>query len=244
MRQIIVFLFLFCLTLYPQNYSAEWVDQFLNYNEKEYTDYYNETKELDLSELWMNEQHQEHFIGFIGEGYQRIYLHIDLVVKNKSNNISYFVKGQTKVKNNRTAFMGSINILHSKVFSKQENPTKRGFLIASYEFFEIPSETHRGSFTGVTTMKWYINNKNEVCYDDTDKEEDIYYSNCEFVGTWKQYNSDNELICNWGQYRIPYAMELDVGVESFLPADEFINRGWNDFVTATDGETPDVKWWH
>jgi hypothetical protein len=91
MRLIIVFLFLFCLTLYPQNYSAEWVDQFLNFNEKEFSDFYNETKEFDFSELWMNEEHQEHFIGFIGEGYERIYLHIDLVVKNKNSNTSYYV---------------------------------------------------------------------------------------------------------------------------------------------------------
>lgn len=230
--------------LNAQNYSNEWVDLYLNFNEKEFTDYYNKVSELDFSNLWLNEKYQEKFIGFIGSNYQRIHIHLDSIRNDKKNRYIYHVEGQSKVKNNRTPFTGTIKIVHSKIFEPAYDNMKRGFIIASYEFKEVPSGTHYGNFLGVTSLKWYINDKGELCYDNLDIENDNYYSNCEFVGVWKNEIDNTELICNFGQYRIPYAMDLDVGVENFYPAKEFIENGWNDYMEGTNEGKQNMKWWH
>ena len=49
-------------------------------------------------------------IGFIGNDYQRFYIHFSSVIKNKKNPYQYDVRGKTKVKNTRHAFKGTITI--------------------------------------------------------------------------------------------------------------------------------------
>jgi len=244
MKNITVLIFFYALTVFSQNYSREYLNEILNSDEIEFTDYFNETKNFDFSDVWLNEEHQDHYLGFIGKDYQRMYIHFYTIIKNRANNIQYYVRGKTKVKDQIKLFMGSFEILHSKLYITNDNTYKRGFTIASYEFYEVAKLDNSGSFTGVTKFDWYINDSGELCYDNLNYDEEDYSSNFGSVGIWKEYNSDNEFICNFGQYRIPYAIDLDVGVGEFVPAKEYKNNGWEDFFSYSDGGEPDKKWWH
>ncbi len=75
-------------------------------------DYSRQIASVDLSELWVSQQllieenGQEQFIprpeplGFIGENYQRFYIHFIAAHRNPTNNLQYLVTGKTKVRSN------------------------------------------------------------------------------------------------------------------------------------------------
>lgn len=234
----------FCfLNVYAQNYSTRWQDEILNQDEKKYSDYFEETKILDLSCILLNEEHHEHFIGFIGKDYERLSVHFYTVIKNRNNDVQYYVRGKTKVKDEIKLFLGSMEVLYSKIYAAQDDSVKRGFAIASYQFFELPDYDKSGSFTGIVKLNWSLDKSGKVFYDDLNFDQTDYASNCGFVGVWKEYNSKTELTCNFGEYRIPFATDLDVGVGEFMPAEEYRNNGWEDFFIVTDGGEPDKKWW-
>ncbi|MEO7049458.1 MAG: hypothetical protein ABI091_29410, partial [Ferruginibacter sp.] len=74
------------------------------------TDYYNAIKKADLNKLWFNAENQPENdsisvtlpepLGFIGDTYQRFYIHFISVKQNKLNPYQYIVTGKTKVKEN------------------------------------------------------------------------------------------------------------------------------------------------
>src|ERR1017187_10290534 len=72
------------------------------------TDFYKEIKNYDLSGLWYRDSfiddenkkksHPE-AIGFIGDSFQRFYIHYFSIDKNPNNPYEYLVTGKTKVNN-------------------------------------------------------------------------------------------------------------------------------------------------
>lgn len=46
------------------------------------------------------------------------------------------------------------------------------------------------------------------------------------MGTWTEYNS-NEMKCsNWGERRIPFSGDLDIGAGEFSPNPKYFDKGW------------------
>ncbi|NOQ27719.1 MAG: hypothetical protein GQ564_20335 [Bacteroidales bacterium] len=41
------------------------------------------------------------------------------------------------------------------------------------------------------------------------------YRNNQHIGIWKPYDSENIKTCNWGNYRIPFSGDLDIGAGEF-----------------------------
>ncbi len=116
-----------------------------------YTDFYSKIKNYDLSNLWhtdsllpQDEKQKVAFpepIGFIGENFQRFYIHYASVTKNKRNPYVYDVTGKTKVKNNICQFKGRITILEANLFKEREGINfKEGAVNCKIDFDEDSTE--------------------------------------------------------------------------------------------------------
>ena len=68
-------------------------------------------------------------------------------------------------------------------------------------------------------------------YDDIDEGLSDLYSNNQYAGTWTPYGKGKAeaKTANWGEYRIPFAGEFDVGVGEFHPSPTYRKNGWETY---------------
>jgi len=99
-------------------------------------DYFSQIKALDLTRVWIAvdgpknvESTPPEPLGFIGEHYQRFYIHYTSVVKNKSFPNQYNVRGKTKVKDQVCSFSGTITITKARLYKEQ---TDKNFQTGNY----------------------------------------------------------------------------------------------------------------
>jgi hypothetical protein len=53
-------------------------------------------------------------------------------------------------------------------------------------------------------------------------------------------------MCNWGEFRIPYSDDLDIGVGEFLPNPPYLNYGWENYESVWGDYEKELKkeeWW-
>lgn len=219
---------------------------------------------FDYSEIWM--KNNSKILGFIGDGYQRLNLKYLAVVKNGMNSGKYYVYGKSRVKSNICQFMGEIELIHIRKTSEPETQElyeeaikhndeeaimrfskPKYVLLATYHFFENPNQKGTGVFEGVLKTNFYVDN-GKVLYDDLEVESDNF-SNNQCVGTWISYANGISKRCNWGEYRIHYSGDLDIGAGEFFPNVKYLNKGWNTYYKAfIQNETNSLKeekfvWW-
>lgn len=252
MKQILIIISLF-------------TSNFIFGQESHSNDFLNEIKKYDVSELWtLKEIHFEFEgdttvfdrpepLGYIGDDFQRFYIHFISIVQNQSKKLEYLVYGKTRVKNNICSFQGIITIKQSEIFDESYTNTKQGFVAGEYEFYEDASQVGTGSLKGKFSTGFYIDTSNKIRYDALDIVADGY-NNSQFEGIWTSYKSNNSKKCNWGDYRIPDSRDLDCGTGEFMVDDKYIKNGWTSFVLArsynsTDPnvveakKTEEEKWW-
>ncbi len=197
-------------------------------------------------------------MGFIGENFQRLFIHFSEVKKESDK--KYYVKGKSKVRNNICDFEGVLTIKMAKEFKIPYHEGAdyvidprtiiQGILIGDYEFFEDSTQSHVGVFKGKFISSFHITESGNVKYNVTSIYSDNYMNN-QFVGTWKPYSSNNVKIANWGDYRIPDSGDLDIGVGEFSPADNYLKFGWQTYRDAYFSlernekayEQEQHKWW-
>ena len=180
---------------------------------------------------------KQDFLGFIGQDYRRIRIYFTSITKDSSNKEKYIIKGMSIVGSNICDFKGEINIeqvreyklMHYGVDNKYENSgfKSQGVLIGKYLFKENPKQKHTGLFEGIISLNWYVDKHGIVHYDRIEWFSDRYRNN-QYVGTWTDYKNGSVKICNWGEYRIPFSGDLDIGAGEFSPNEKYINKGWED----------------
>ena len=80
-------------------------------------------------------------------------------------------------------------------------------------------------------------------YDDIQLVADGYVNNA-FVGVWRSDASNNEKLCNWGDYRVPMANEgFDIGAAELSVSDKYRDKGWEDTGSENTLLNMRVKWW-
>ena len=57
------------------------------------------------------------------------------------------------------------------------------------------------------------------------------------VGDWTSYGKANSKPANWGDGRIPFSEDLDVGTSEFAPNSKYFDKGWKSYFDGGD-----VKW--
>ncbi len=210
------------------------------------SDYYAGIKEVDASRLWHAAADKKRNdsasvtppepLGFIGDHYQRFYIHYTTVVKNKTNRYQYIVHGKTKVKDQICNFTGTITIVKAGLYKEQADKRfKQGFVECVVDFSEDSTQKSAGSFKGKLTSKFYLDKKEHLEYDDILLDADGYYNNqCE--ATWTAYGSKISKKVNWGDYRIPASKALDSGDGEFAVNKNYLAYGWQNYAAAWSGD--------
>ena len=240
MRAILIYILLtFSAAVYSQNPQiSRWRSSL---NNPEYDS--NKLKKENLIESYIDYDFstlltpKDEFKGYIGEDFQRIKIFYTSITKDQSEPSKYLVEGVSVVKENLCDFTGYIQCkeireyesMHLGVDNIYKNAGFRaqGVLIGSYEFKEDPNQNHSGSFNGMVTMYWFVDKLGLIHYDDIEHFSDRY-SNNQYVGSWTSYSTSKSKVCNWGEYRIPFSGDLDIGAGMFSPNPKYFNKGWED----------------
>lgn len=177
-------------------------------------------------------------LGFIGENYQRFYIHYTSVTKVKDAPYVYKVTGKTRVKNNICNFTGQIRILKAVLYKEpvtsEFSQFKNGSVTCQVTFYEDSTLNGSGVIKGKLFSNFYIDKKGNLFYDALMAVGDGF-SNNECTGTWTSYKTGKSKKCNWGDYRIPESGPLDTGAGVFCVAEEFVKNGWKSYQTAWSG---------
>jgi hypothetical protein len=178
------------------------------------------------------------FLGFIGEDFQRIRIYFTSISKDITNQENYIIKGLSIVKSNKCDFEGIITVTQVREFEtmhygvdnkyEHENFISQGVLIGEYELKENPAQNHSGIFEGLMSMYWYLDKDGVIHYDKIQWFSDNYKNN-QYIGTWKSYEGATNKVCNWGEYRIPFSGDLDIGTAEFFLNPKYFKNGWEDF---------------
>ena len=199
-------------------------------------------RSYDFSQLWSafapieNDNQETYFrptpLGYIGNDFQRFYIHFQSVIKNNQHPFAYFIYFKTKVKNNICTFQGEISIHTIEWLVPMEEladmNVKQGLVCGTYSFFEDPQQKGTGSFLGTFRSMFYIDKKGILHYDDIMIDADGYFNN-EFIGAWTSYKTNTTKVCNWGDYRIPKSGNLDIGAGEFIPDSQYYPLGWENY---------------
>jgi hypothetical protein len=221
------------------------------FGQEKLSDFIPEVKHYDISDLWtlnVLKVRNDTFIierpeplGYIGDKYQRFYIHFTSVIQNYENRLEYLVYGKSKVKTNICSFQGFIKILDSKIYDDIDFPNlKQGFINGSYEFYEDPDQKETGIFKGKFQTNFYIDTFGKVKYNDLRLSSDDFHNN-QFEGKWISYKSMDSLKCNWGDFRIPDSRELDCGVAEFSPSKKYFSSDWLSFMLGHKMNNLDTK---
>jgi hypothetical protein len=176
------------------------------------------------------------FLGFIGPDYTRIKIYLSTITKDSVNPQIYHVLGSSIVKKNKCDFAGIISIEKIQEYKNQKigldsdfvgKSKTQGILFGKYIFKENSTQKHTGIFEGLVTLTWYVDNFNILHYDNIEWYSDNFKNN-QYIGTWTEYNSTIKKVCNWGELRIPFSGDLDIGAGEFSPNSKYLNNGWNE----------------
>jgi len=226
------------------------------------TSYFENAAKLDFSQIWMTDSIEEgklykrhEPLGFIGDNYQRLYIHFISMIQNIDNPYEYFVYGKSKVKNNICEFQGTIVVKDAKMDKDLEFPElKAGYIQCDYHFFEDQNKAGTGQFKGTCKLNWYFDKKNKLKYNALIASSDDF-TNSEFIGQWISYKTGVKKRCNWGDYRIPDSGDLDSGAGEFVVNEKYKQNGWENYSKAYLYSNPnseesvkarkieELKWW-
>lgn len=218
------------------NYSDEWIKQLENPKYGLYKikpdNSIEKYKSYDFSPLI---KPQTEFFGFISQDYRRTYMKFTSVRKDPVSS-AYLVTGNSLVLNNKCDFTGTINIEQIREFVtfhygvderyKDSGIKAQGLIIGAYSLKENKQQPHSGEFKGVMSLLWYINKAGILTYDRIYLMTSDSYRNNQYVGIWRDYVTKNEKTCNWGEYRIPFSGDLDIGAGEFSPNEKYFDKGW------------------
>ena len=225
----------------------------------------NEIIKYDLSHLWTLTKFQaendttiverQEPLGYIGDNYQRFYIHFISVIQNPVNKLEYLVYGKTRVKENICSFQGKLCITSANTYkTKDEFPElTQGVVSGCYELYEDAKQKGTGKLSGTFSTDFYLDEQGRMKYNALLFMADGF-SNNQFEGKWISYKSNEAKKCNWGDYRIPDSKELDCGAGEFMVHDNYVANGWSLYMHLSAMSSEDTeaksalkeenrKWW-
>lgn len=165
-------------------------------------------------------------IGFRSNVCQRFYIHYDSVY-HKGNGV-YGVEGSTRYRDTIRLFSGTLT-LDSLWLHEGDCPTKNGEFGRLYGHYMYEEDEFSGG--GILSGKMSIDFakiNGRFYYDAVMLSCADGYDNNQYEGTWSSRNLSRMEKCNWGDFRIPDAkeMDMDIGVAEFSPDAAYLDRGW------------------
>ena len=240
MVKIFLLIFVFCFSNLIAQQSKEWIEKLENPEFSSEQLKAENVKEkyikFDFSTLLIP---RHDFLGYIGSNYKRIRIYFTSISKDQEQNDIYNIIGISVVDDNKCDFSGKIKIDQIREYKHMDygldnhlinsGMKAQGVLIGKYLFDENPTQSHSGVFEGIMTLFWYLDKFDIVHYDEIDIYSDDYKNN-QYIGTWTEYKKQNGKICNWGEYRIPFSDDLDIGTGEFSPNPKYKEQGWADLI--------------
>ncbi len=154
------------------------------------------------------------FNGILGDKYTRIEIFIHPEVE-RIDSLTFTVNGKTKVGKNICDFIGEIFIEHIfKVWERANDPDSPNYyvMVCNYLFTEDKEQFGTGFFKGTYGAYCYIDEANKkVCLDIDAGGGEL--NNRNYVGIWQNYKTKALKRCIWGEYRLPYTFDFDIGDE-------------------------------
>ena len=194
-------------------------------------------------------------LGFIGDDYQRFFIHFVSVIQNLTNPFEYLVYGKTKVKETICSFQGTITIIQARIYKSGDIPTyKEGFATCDVVLYEDKKQSWTGFIKGKLKSEFLIDNKGQFRYDALMLVA-VGFSNNQFVGSWTSYKNIESKKCNWGDYRIPECGDLDIEAGEFNVNEKYVKNGWLSYMLENmvpnsaivkpkvDIQVKNKKWW-
>jgi hypothetical protein len=186
----------------------------------------------DFSSLFLPEYE---FIGFIQPNYRKLEIVYKSVKKRLDKPDIYTVSGYSVVTKNRCEFTGEVVITQIREYKKMHfgvddeykdrGIKAQGIAIGKYTIKENSEQKYSGVFEGVMVLKWYQDKGGNIKADDIRRYSD-FYSNNQYIGTWHSYKSNKMKVANWGEWRIPYSGDLDIGEAEFYANPKYYKSGW------------------
>lgn len=190
-----------------------------------------EIGKLNLKNFWIKNPEESRF-GFIGSNYRRLDVVFVSIIKDENNPLVYRVYGKSRVSANICEFQGTIEISKSFYLSSFEYFAGKGGVIAGdYHFYEDRDANHPGVFQGRFVTYWNKDRNDSIVYMQLPAIE----GNNQFAGTWQGYGTSKSLEANWGDSRIPFSADLDVGTSEFGVNRKYQQYGWDSFIKAWAG---------
>jgi hypothetical protein len=164
---------------------------------------------------------RDEMLGFIGDGYQRFYIHLISMLKEAANPYGYIVSGKSRVKDKICSFKGTVIIKQARLYKEWDcAECKQGFADCDMMLYEDKKQESSGVIKGKLKCKFLIDKKYGLRYDAVNLVSDGFAKN-QFVGTWTSYKANTSKKCNWGDYRIPDCGDLDIGAGQFIVNPDF-----------------------
>jgi hypothetical protein len=215
-------------------------------------------KNYDLSKLWCDNKLRlidgdvksvdfPEPLGFIGNDYERFYIHYTSVKKDLSSPYKYLVTGKTRVKNSICSFTGTITVVKVESYESHQEGYSVGFITCKVNLKEDVKEPESGFIKGILSTDFCIDKKSKVYYNTIDAVADGFSNNqCE--ATWTSYKTHRIKKCNWGDYRIPNSGDLDEGTGEFIVREKYKKNGWLNYANMYNRnkkflKEENRKWW-
>lgn len=238
MKKIILLLIILFASVAYGNQTDEWINYLENprwsHDELKSENYKSQYLHYDFTKLLMP---RSKFLGYIDPNYKRIKIHFKSISKSKPD--TYNVKGTSVTGKNISDFEGQIVIKEIREFQqmhfgcddefKNAGFKAQGLLLGEYKFKENPHQKSSGTFEGFMALYWLVDKNNNIQYDDINLSFSDNYTNNQYVGTWNKYGSVIKKNCNWGEYRIPFSGDLDIGAGEFGVDPKYYDQGWEEF---------------
>lgn len=184
-------------------------------------------------------------LGYIGEDFQRFYLHITSICRLGTDPLKYVLSGKTRTGNNVCDFEGELHI-DSLVICDPDEPCEWGgiytgwYLKCHYILREDPEQPGAGVFEGTHTLDIAVDSAGNIYYDTLMWFADGYCNN-QWQGNWSSYKSGATKVCNWGDYRIPESYGLDIGAGEFSPDSKYGPKGWRSYSDQFNNPDKEVQ---
>lgn len=178
-------------------------------------------------------------LGYIGNRYKRLHIDFESITRVPGIQDKYSVAGKSVAGKNVITFKGDITITSIREYRemhygvdelKNSGIQSEGSLIGKYKFEEDRHKPNSGVFSGLVTAYWYVDKSGKLRYDDIEASFSDGYKNNQYVGTWTSYRTGMQKTANWGEYRIPYSGDLDIGASEFYANPKYRDQGWGDMI--------------
>ncbi len=200
-----------------------------------------EFDKVDCSRLWLSGSQSQR--GVLGRNYELIRFFVSSVKKDKTNPRLYHVRGKTIVRDSIVDFSGTISLRAGyQVKRKDYDEWDRDQnLLYSYHFKENKQKANSGEFRGIGECFVRLSPRTgKVRVDSSAWYSDGSY-NRTYVGTWKNYRTGIVKKCIWGDGRMPFTFDFDMGTGDIGPNPKYSTSGWQGYYRSD--ETLLNTWW-